>query len=266
MYRNTDDGINIKLFQKRKREILASIYSNEVLNGLVSSTVGNNSNKIDRSLKESVDAKLSVVCLTLNSHQDYYTTSTCSGRIHVFRQVKTEDFSYNQKIKHSGYTVFYAHDAEEVISTCELLDRIANNSTHFATNVCKQQNISSKIDEMSEKIQCQTSLMFEPLLLQVQCVSFSAAMRLVKSCREAGIKNCGIFGYNKNKGYLVTINGSDRLSIPIETYEDGIIAEQKQLDCWLNLAKKLLTKNEMRIQLLLKALINLSAKNLEKSS
>ena len=45
---------------------------------------------IDHSKKGSFDAPIHDLIVYINSHQDYFTTSSCSGRIHIFVEVNKQ--------------------------------------------------------------------------------------------------------------------------------------------------------------------------------
>ena len=44
---------------------------------------------IDHSKKGSFDAPIHDLIVFINSHKDFFTTSSCSGRIHIFVEVKS---------------------------------------------------------------------------------------------------------------------------------------------------------------------------------
>lgn len=54
--------------------------------------------QVDLSKKGSFDEKLLQLINALNNSQNYYTTSSCSGRVYLFEKVKWDNTQYGKRL------------------------------------------------------------------------------------------------------------------------------------------------------------------------
>ena len=72
-------------------------------------------NKADQSKKGSIDEKVLPLLQTINSHPDYYTTSSCSGRIYFWRGTGKKNETEWIKVSHGLITeeFFYLEEKQK---------------------------------------------------------------------------------------------------------------------------------------------------------
>jgi len=118
------------------------------------------------------------LCNKINKNENYYTTSSCSGRIVIM---------VDKEKKESGLFKFVSHD---LISFKELSKNL-------------------------EKIKLNSLIKFkqEPCILHVVCKSLEDAQGLLSKARLAGWKKSGIISLG-NK-IVVELNGTEKLEFPI---------------------------------------------------
>jgi len=135
--------------------------------------------KDDKSLKQSWDDKVVNLCNKLNDKKEYYTTSSCSGRVVLIKK---------SKIKSDDLFVFVSHNK---INLKELKDKLEN--------IEKEDLIYFKQD---------------PVILHVACNTLENAQKLIDiASKEAGWKRCSIIASNKR--FVVELNSTEKLEFPI---------------------------------------------------
>jgi len=130
--------------------------------------------KKDKSRKGHIDKDAVKIVNEINSRNDYYTTSSCSGRIVLLEKLSRK--------KNESRWIFIKHDKLNFNEIVEVLDSKLRNEVWF-----KQ----------------------EPLILHVRCKSLDAARRLLDISRKI-FKRAGIISLSDKK-IIVEIIGSERI-------------------------------------------------------
>ena len=124
-------------FQQRKKDIL---------------------NKKDKSSVGEWDKKIKSLCDKINSFEEYYTTSSCSGRIMIIKDIDK---------KAPDLFEFVSHDAVRFEDL----------------RIPQKGNLKFKQ---------------EPLILHVACENLESAEKLLNKVRDVGLKRSGIISLGKN--------------------------------------------------------------------
>ncbi len=133
--------------------------------------------KQDKSSKQSWDKRIVDLCEGINSSPDYYTTSSCSGRIVLIK---------NTRKKEENLFVGVWHDLVSFGNLKKVLDNCSGISVKF-----KQ----------------------EPVILHVACRDLGAAQRIHDFGKLAGWKRSGIVASGKR--FVVELNSTEKLEFPI---------------------------------------------------
>jgi len=184
-------------FDKRKKDVLS---------------------KLDKSHIGSWDEKIKKLCDKINSLEDYYTTSSCSGRAVLMVEQDRKDKNLFVSVYH---------------------DRISLKQLKKDLNLAlkKNQNIKFKL---------------EPCILHVSCKTLENAQEIYNKAKLAGWKKSGIIGM-KN-GTSVELNGTDRLEFPV-IRGNRILVDDEFLKIITDESGKKLEKNWIKIKKL-EGLIN----------
>jgi tRNA wybutosine-synthesizing protein 3 len=135
--------------------------------------------KPDRSLKQDWDDKILNLCEKINKLDNYYTTSSCSGRVLVLKDVKE---------KKDDVIIGVWHDKINI----ELLKGRLNNIEYKGIIYFK----------------C------EPCILHVACRTLEDAQKFIDlASKIAGWKRYGII--TSGRRFVVEINGTERIEFPI---------------------------------------------------
>lgn len=137
----------------------------------------------DKSYIGGVDVKIKPLCDKLNSLENYYTTSSCSGRVLLMIEKK-------QKDRELFYWV--AHDE---ITLCELKEEICK--------VVKKRKHKKLIVKFK----------LDPCILHVACKSLEDADKLLKKAQLAGWKKSGLLSMGKK--IILELNSTERLEFPV---------------------------------------------------
>ncbi len=149
----------------------------------------------DKSRKGGVDEAAWPMINTLNSFDDYYTTSSCAGRINLFKEPA------NGK-KYDAEWLYVTHDEADLGLVNKTLESLP-----------------------SETIW----LRMEPPIFHVACRTQIAAEKLLKVCQANGWKRSGIISVGgkgpKRQRVMVEIVGNERIDTPLAI--DGELAISK---------------------------------------
>ncbi|EPY51411.1 wybutosine biosynthesis protein Tyw3 [Schizosaccharomyces cryophilus OY26] len=159
------------------------IQKEEILKGLASSLP-------DASPKGNPDSPIFPLLDVINSHPDWVTSSSCSGRISIYVQGLTSR-------KGGGYWLFVSHEP------CTDLPAPLN------TESVEYGKLPESPSEGSREIQ----FSFEPMILHVQTRSLETAQHLQRVAMSCGFRETGIQG-STNK-YIVAIRTSLKIDVPI---------------------------------------------------
>jgi tRNA wybutosine-synthesizing protein 3 len=134
--------------------------------------------KDDRSLKQGWDEKILGLCDKLNESNDYYTTSSCSGRILILIDSKEKRDDLFLKVWH------------ETISLNDLRGEL-------------------------DKIKLKKLVYFkqDPCILHIACRDLERAQQLIDLAILAGWKRSGII--TTKKRFIVELNATDRIEFPV---------------------------------------------------
>ena len=139
--------------------------------------------KTDKSSIGKLDEKIISLCNKINSSENYYTTSSCSGR--VVLMIEQEKKSHN----------LFLAVSHELIS----FNWLENN----LNKIIKKK----KLSKLLIKLKC------EPPILHVICRDLENASLLLEKAKSSGMKHSGIHYLGKSP--ILEINGDDRLEFPI---------------------------------------------------
>ena len=148
------------------------------------------------------DEKILKLCEKINKNKNYYTTSSCSGRILLMVEQEKKGKGLFLKIYHN------------IIPFKELkreLKKLLMNK-----NSIKNCNDNSKI--MVNKFnQSRNNLNIkfkqEPFIIHIACKDIDYGKKILNLATKIGIKRAGIIGINKK--VVVELNGSEKLEFPI---------------------------------------------------
>jgi tRNA wybutosine-synthesizing protein 3 len=172
--------------------------------------------KIDKSSKKIWDKKIINLCEKINSLDDYYTTSSCAGRIVIMID--------NEK-KEPNLFVYVYHD---LISFKKLKDDL------------------NKI-----KIKKLIRYKQEPGILHVACESLKDAQKLLDKAKLVGWKRSGIIASGNR--FVVELTNTEKLEFPI--FDNGkILVDDNFLKLVVKISNENLKKSWLKIEKLHKCL------------
>ncbi len=139
--------------------------------------------KPDKSSIGKWDNKIISLCNKINNSNNYYTTSSCSGRIVLM--VAQEKKSHN---------LFLAISHELI-------------SFNWLKNQLNKIIKNKKLNKLLIKFKC------EPPILHIVCRNLETTSLLLEKAKSSGMKHSGIHYLGKNP--ILEINGDDRLEFPM---------------------------------------------------
>jgi len=136
-------------------------------------------NKKDKSSIGGWDKKIVGLCNKINLKKDFYTTSSCGGRVVL---LKASD------VKIRDAFLFRSHDK------------------------IKFNELKNALFEVGQKYKGLVEFQQTSGILHVACRKLDCAFDLIRKAREAGWKRSGVMGGRRN---MVEINSTESMSFPI---------------------------------------------------
>ncbi len=170
----------------------------------------------DRSKKGSVDSYLIPLIDEINKHENYYTTSSCSGRIMLFSD-------NDAIIKKDASWLFVSH------------------------NPVSFEELDSYLVDFPNAV---TTFRMEGMILHVACRSLDDAKKFIIFCQNNGFKHTGLLSLSKR--FIVQVMGVDRFDAPIAV-ENKLLVSKDYVKFLLDLANKKLEKIHEKIDSLFEA-------------
>ena len=174
--------------------------------------------RADKSNKGNVDRYVKPLVNTINKLSDYYTTSSCAGRIRLFAEPVSGR-------KCDGSTLYLSHVSVKKKETGSLWKKIIS----FAKN--------NKKDSLWMKQ--------EPLILHVACRNLNTAQEMLNKAKSAGFKRSGIISTNKNP--VVEIIGSEKMET-ILVKKGAVLIDKSYVSVLLEEANKRFLANMKRVK------------------
>jgi tRNA wybutosine-synthesizing protein 3 len=166
--------------------------------------------KRDRSKKGAIDKEIIGLIRIINKLADYYTTSSCAGRIVIIEKKARKCDSRVLLLSHKPVTI------EQVVMA---LRNVGNSPIWF-----KQ----------------------EAVIVHVCCKSLEAAERLLQAANKAGLKHSGVISLTRR--IVVEIIGPDMLETII--CRDGkVVVPEEYLKLLVSEANSKLEQNRRRIEI-----------------
>ena len=188
--------------------------------------------KLDKSSKGDWDERIRGVCEKLNSMNNYYSTSSCSGRIIIMK---------DDGKKGPGLFEFVSHDLVDFDNFLNSFDENFFCKGKMPTQPSQLQK------KFSKKISCGGDLKFkqESVILHVACREIDDARKLLEKGLKAGFKKSGIISLGKN--IIVELNLTDKLEFPLMEKSD-LLVDKKFLKKVIGKANSNLEKGWKKIE------------------
>jgi len=168
--------------------------------------------KLDKSHEGGWDEHIVKLCKKINKKENYYTTSSCSGRVLIM---------IDQEKKGSGLFLWKSHEKINFLGL---------------KNEIKKIKIKNPI-----KFKC------EPPILHVVCKTLQDAEILLEKGFGSGWKKSGIISFGKN--IVLELHGTERLEFPLFLNEK-ILVDDKFLKIIVEKSNKKIEKGWRKINLL----------------
>lgn len=170
--------------------------------------------KVDQSKKGSVDKDIKHVVSLLNSCQEYFTTSSCSGRIILI----DADSQSSDVQKQNCVWLFASHEK------CSFDDLVSALNGSIGDAVLK----------------------FEPFVLHVQCRKLEDAQLLHSVAVNSGFRNSGLT-VGKTGKTIAAVRSTHGLEVPL-SHEGKLLVDHEYVRFLTQIANQKMEENLRRIQ------------------
>ncbi|KAI9313686.1 methyltransferase TYW3-domain-containing protein [Dichotomocladium elegans] len=207
----------------------------------------------DKSPKGFIDAPILNLIHIINQHPDYYTTSSCSGRIAIYCEGLDPD---SDKTTTKGGTWLYvSHDPVAIPSDADdaWIIQLLFGPEHDRVIVFdgEKQDQQKASDILNHRMQL-IYFKFEPLILHVESASFEASMKLNGLAFQAGYQNSGITPSRTRE--MLAIRSTHKIDTPIayidpQTQKIHCLVNPSYLFLLLRMSNLKFTQNMERMKL-----------------
>lgn len=171
---------------------------------------------LDARARGAVDPPIVPLLDLINNHQDYITTSSCSGRVVLLATGPREK---------KGESFFYRKWHRPV-----LFNEVWNALESYSGSILW--------------------FKFDPFIIHVGTRSLEAALRLVSLARSAGVKIAGIQSADDSK-FHVEMRGIDSMAVPV--YDGHILIDYDYAKALVRFANRKMVRNAERLATLFHA-------------
>jgi len=183
--------------------------------------------KIDKSKRGAIDEGILKFVNEINSKVDYYTTSSCSGRI-VLLEMKS-------KKKNECNWIFAKHDKVKFNEISKALIK------HSIKNKFNKEKFNK--NKLNKKNNYEIWFKQQPLILHIACRDLEAAKRFLEVSRKI-FRRAGIIGIT-NKKVTIEIIGSEHLETVVK--DKNFVADEKYLKNLVKYANRNFGENSKKI-------------------
>ncbi len=154
--------------------------------------------KKDKSDKQSWDEKIAKLCKEINNKKNYFTTSSCSGRIVLIIE---------ENKKKPNLFLFRTHDKIKFSELKKELRKICKDNYNNRKNL--KNKLRNKINLKNKTIYFKQ----EPCILVVSCRNKESQWKLFNLTRNNGWKKSGILTLDKK--FLIELMSTENISFPV---------------------------------------------------
>uniref|UniRef100_UPI0037E9AF52 tRNA wybutosine-synthesizing protein 3 homolog isoform X1 n=1 Tax=Semicossyphus pulcher TaxID=241346 RepID=UPI0037E9AF52 len=171
-------------------------------------------NKLDQSRKSSVDEGVEHVVFLLNGCEEYFTTSSCSGRIILIDGVPESCAVHKQNCM----WLFVSHQK------------------------CKSEDLMSGLVRST----ADAVLKFEPFVLHVRCRQLEDAQLVHSVAVNSGFRNSGLT-VSKTGKILTAVRSTHGLEVPL-SHKGKLLVDNEYIHFLTKIANQKMEENHRRIQ------------------
>ena len=157
------------------------------------------------------DRELYSLIKLLNSFNDMFTSSSCSGRLMVFSSKRPWD-------RRSIRIYLKTHNRIDVNEVISILEKSRDENLWF---------------------------ILQPPILHVSCLTVNRAQELLKVARNVGFKHSGIISFART-GIVVELRGNEQLAVPLKL-KGKLICRKTRLKTLVKWANKMLLESKKKI-------------------
>jgi Uncharacterized conserved protein len=191
--------------------------------------------KLDKSSIGKWDKKIKPLCGKINSLDDFYTTSSCSGRVILMIQQEKKENDLFLKVWH------------DKISFNELkgeLNNLIKNKIVISKRTSLGLSVNGRVDRLTTlgKI---IKFKLEPPIIHIACRDLKNATEMLEKAKYIGFKRSSILTCDRN--IILELNTSERMEFPI--IKDGkILVDEEFLRLIVKISNEKLEKAWEKIQ------------------
>jgi len=165
--------------------------------------------KIDHSKKGSIDKQILSLIKKINSYPDYYTTSSCAGRILLIKKAEKK------------------HEAEWLLSSHETVT---------------YEEVKEKLNELPEKT---VWFRMESPIIHLCTRTMEDADKIMLAANKAGLRRTGIISFRKR--IVVELFIPEKMDVPISK-DKKLLVDEDYLKYIIDLANNKLKKSRKRLK------------------
>ncbi|MFH1787478.1 MAG: tRNA wybutosine-synthesizing 3 family protein [archaeon] len=192
-------------------------------------------NKQDKSSIGKWDEKIIGLCKRINKSKNYYTTSSCAGRIVLIRDIEGERGNLFLKVWHDLVDVEELKRVWEKLKSIppthpkntSLSSEINNSELIGKQSISEDIGINNVLAKSPDKIGLEAdAIKFkqEPPIFHVACKNLESAEELLNKAKSVGWKRSGITSLGKN--IVLELMSTEKLEFPIINESSKVLVNE----------------------------------------
>ncbi len=173
--------------------------------------------KSDKSSKGNHDKKIIKLCEKINSLENYYTTSSCSGRVVLMIDQDKKEKGLFIKVYHNLITFKQLKDDLDKITRAlhSRLKKSVNNKNIKDNNIQRRALTESGSKQLISERERAKLIKFkqEPCILHIACENLKDAQIIYDKAKLVGWKKSGLISFEDR--IIVELNSTEKLEFPI---------------------------------------------------
>merc|ERR1712168_531768 len=210
---------------------------------------------IDHSKKGSFDKPIDDLMMYINAHEDYFTTSSCSGRIIVFSEGDEKKKGCRWLL--TSHQTVKADDVIEAIQNERCNDSNVRkveetnryNGERETPELISDSSVSCSeapaIPGSGEGQDSNITFKYESFILHLQSRTLEGAQEMLKVALGCGYRNSGMV-VGKKKKFMVAVRSTHGLEVPLR-FDDAVAVSDEYMRRLVAMANEKLNENFTKI-------------------
>jgi len=195
--------------------------------------------KLDKSSIGKWDKRIKHLCEKINNLEDFYTTSSCSGRVILMIEQEKKENDLFLKVWHDKINF---EELKSVLNTLTRDNVVNSRRNLLGLSVNNKDIVNNTIRIKSDNL---IKFKLEPPIIHIACRDLKKATFILEKAKGVGFKRSSILTSDRN--IIIELNTSERLEFPI-IKNGNMLVEDEFLKLVVKMSNEKLEKGWRKIK------------------